>query len=34
MSGASHEGTTEVLRALRAEIDDDRLRQKIDDAAD
>jgi GTP-binding protein len=34
MSGASHEGTTEVLRALRAQIDDDRLRQKIDEAAD
>ena len=30
MSGASHEGTTEVLRALRAQIDDDRLRQKIE----
>ncbi|MBO9472198.1 MULTISPECIES: GTPase ObgE [unclassified Shimia] len=34
MSGASHEGTTEVLRALRAEIDDDRVRQKIDETAD
>ncbi|WP_299420641.1 GTPase ObgE [uncultured Shimia sp.] len=34
MSGASHEGTTEVLRALRAQIDDDRLRQKIEEAAD
>ncbi|GAA6178788.1 MULTISPECIES: GTPase ObgE [unclassified Shimia] len=34
MSGASHEGTTEVLRALRAQIDDDRVRQKIDDTAD
>ncbi|CUH53674.1 GTPase ObgE [Shimia sp. R11_0] len=34
MSGASHEGTTEVLRALRAEIDDDRVRQKIEDTAD
>ncbi len=34
MSGASHEGTTEVLRALRAEIDDDRLRQKIEETAD
>ncbi|MCP4819542.1 MAG: GTPase ObgE [Shimia sp.] len=34
MSGISHEGTTEVLRALRAEIDDDRLRQKIEDNAD
>ncbi|MCP4206357.1 MAG: GTPase ObgE [Shimia sp.] len=32
MSGASHEGTTEVLRALRAQIDDDRLRQKIEEA--
>ena len=28
MSGVSREGVTEVLRALRAEIDDDRLRQK------
>ncbi|MGD9865571.1 MAG: GTPase ObgE [Pseudodonghicola sp.] len=28
MSGVSGEGLTEVLRALRAEIDDDRLRQK------
>jgi len=28
MSGVSHEGTTEVLRALRAEIDEDRLRQR------
>ncbi len=34
MSGASHEGTTEVLRALRAQIDDDRLRQKIEEAAE
>ncbi len=32
MSGASHEGTTEVLRALRAQIDDGRLRQKIEEA--
>lgn len=32
MSGASHEGTTEVLRALRTQIDDDRLRQKIEEA--
>ncbi|WP_270730366.1 GTPase ObgE [Shimia sp. Alg240-R146] len=31
MSGISHEGTTEVLRALRAEIDDGRLRQRIAD---
>ncbi|GHG81010.1 GTPase ObgE [Pseudodonghicola xiamenensis] len=28
MSGVSREGVTEVLRALRARIDDDRLRQK------
>jgi GTP-binding protein len=28
MSGVSREGVTEVLRALRAEIDDDRLRQR------
>ncbi len=28
MSGVSHEGLTEVLRALRGEIDDDRLRLK------
>ena len=28
MSGATSEGVTEVLRALRAEIDDNRLRQK------
>jgi len=34
MSGISHEGTTEVLRALRSEIDDDRLRQKIADDVD
>ncbi|MGR3711902.1 MAG: GTPase ObgE [Shimia sp.] len=34
MSGISHEGTTEVLRALRAEIDDDRLRQKIAENSD
>jgi len=27
MSGVSREGVTEVLRALRAEIDEDRLRQ-------
>ncbi len=32
MSGVSHEGVTEVLRALRAEIKADRLRQKaVDD---
>jgi GTP-binding protein len=31
MSGASGEGVTEVLRALRAQISEDRLRQKIDD---
>ena len=31
MSGASGEGVTEVLRALRAEISEDRLRQKIGD---
>ncbi|MCZ0810974.1 MAG: GTPase ObgE [Pseudomonadota bacterium] len=29
MSGVAREGVTEVLRALRAEIDDDRLRQRI-----
>lgn len=29
MSGATREGLTEVLRALRAEIDDDRLRHKL-----
>lgn len=34
MSGISHEGTTEVLRALRAEIDDDRVRQKIAEGGD
>ncbi|KPA22579.1 GTPase Obg/CgtA [Shimia sp. SK013] len=34
MSGISHEGTTEVLRALRAEIDDGRLRQRIAENAD
>jgi GTP-binding protein len=34
MSGISHEGTTDVLRALRAEIDDGRLRQRIADNAD
>ncbi len=34
MSGASHEGTTEVLRALRAQIDDDRVRQKIEEASE
>lgn len=34
MSGISHEGTTEVLRALRSEIDDDRLRQKIAENVD
>ncbi len=28
MSGASHEGTTDVLRALRAQINDDRLKKK------
>ncbi len=28
MSGVAHEGTTEVLRALRKEISDDRIRQK------
>ena len=28
MSGASHEGVTEVLRAVRAQITDDRLRKK------
>lgn len=28
MSGVTNEGTTEVLRALRAQIDDNRLRQK------
>ena len=28
MSGAAKLGTTEVLRALRAEIDDDRVRTK------
>ncbi len=31
MSGASGEGVTEVLRALRAEISEDRLRQKTTD---
>jgi len=31
MSGASGEGVTDVLRALRAEISEDRLRQKIAD---
>jgi GTP-binding protein len=28
MSGVSREGLNEVLRAVRAEIDDDRIRQK------
>jgi GTP-binding protein len=31
MSGASGEGVTEVLRALRSEISEDRLRQKVQD---
>lgn len=31
MSGASGEGVTEVLRALRSEISEDRLRQKTTD---
>ncbi|TDX22925.1 GTPase ObgE [Rhodovulum visakhapatnamense] len=31
MSGVSREGVTEVLRALRAEIDEDRLRLKADE---
>jgi GTP-binding protein len=31
MSGAAKLGVTEVLRALRAEIDDNRLRQKAQD---
>jgi GTP-binding protein len=31
MSGISREGVTDVLRALRAQIDEDRLRQKIGD---
>ncbi|WP_407493320.1 GTPase ObgE [Pseudooceanicola sp. MF1-13] len=31
MSGASGEGVTDVLRALRAEISEDRLRQKVQD---
>jgi GTP-binding protein len=31
MSGISREGGTDVLRALRAQIDEDRLRQKIGD---
>ncbi|PTW49913.1 MULTISPECIES: GTPase ObgE [Rhodovulum] len=31
MSGVSREGVTEVLRALRAEIDEDRLRLKAED---
>ncbi|PJE36488.1 GTPase ObgE [Pseudooceanicola lipolyticus] len=33
MSGVSHEGTTEVLRALRAQIREDRLRQKPQEEA-
>ncbi|MDK3018239.1 GTPase ObgE [Pseudodonghicola flavimaris] len=33
MSGVSHEGVTEVLRALRARIDDDRLRHKPQEEA-
>ena len=28
MSGVSREGLTDVLRALRSQIDEDRLRQK------
>jgi GTP-binding protein len=35
MSGVSREGTTEVLRALRTEIDENRLRlKKADDPED
>ncbi len=34
LSGVSREGLTEVLRALRAEIDDDRLRQRGRDEED
>lgn len=34
MSGASGEGTTEVLRALRAQIDDDRLRRKKEEGGE
>ncbi len=34
MSGVSKEGLTEVLRALRAQISEDRLRQADDRAAD
>jgi len=31
MSGVAKQGTTEVLRALRAQIDDDRLRRTAQD---
>ncbi|MEM9580568.1 MAG: GTPase ObgE [Pseudomonadota bacterium] len=34
MSGAAQQGTTEVLRALRAEIDEDRLRLKAAEATE
>ncbi len=34
MSGAAKLGTTEVLRALRAQIDDDRLRAQVGEAED
>jgi len=34
MSGAAKLGTTEVLRALRAEIDDNRLRAHLGEAED
>ena len=34
MSGATHEGTTEVLRELRRNIDADRLRQRKSDEVD
>ena len=33
MSGVSREGITEVLRALRGEIDDNRLRHRVAEAA-
>ena len=32
MSGVSREGLTDVLRALRSQIDEDRLRHKVADA--
>ncbi|MGB0440639.1 MAG: GTPase ObgE, partial [Paracoccaceae bacterium] len=34
MSGAAKLGTTEVLRALRTQIDDDRLRAHVGEAED